>query len=345
MKILFAAANYYPHIGGVEKHLRELSAELSADGHQVTIVVEKHDPSYPGYEKAGIAEVVRLERSTKRFVKSIYRYWQIARNCKRILAADVVHFHDFSVMWGWLPAVILLKLLGRKVFITFHGWEGDCPPRKKILVQRKICELLCRGNICVGDFITKWYGTKADSVIYGGVTKAAALAEKEDLALFVGRLASDTGILQYLSAWKMVSAEFPALTLVVCGDGPLRSSLVEYLKREEISNVSFAGFVEDVESYLARAKVVFTSGYLGILEAFSYATAVVAIHDNRLKKDYLEMMPNSDGMMWIAGSAAEVAASVREALSGSDKMASGYRFSLANDWGNVKKAYYELWDK
>lgn len=40
MKILFFARLFYPHIGGVEKHLFEISTRLTAMGHEVTIVTE-----------------------------------------------------------------------------------------------------------------------------------------------------------------------------------------------------------------------------------------------------------------------------------------------------------------
>jgi glycosyltransferase involved in cell wall biosynthesis len=346
MNIVFVAALYYPHIGGVEKHIRELSRELSQDGHHVTVIVEKHDPSCSSHEECGPVEVVRLNRSSKRFIKTLYRYWQICGIFPKVLKADVLHFHDYSMLWAWLPFVLILRMLGKRFFITFHGWEGHCPPQDKVIRQRKIAERLSRGNICVGDYIEKWYGTKADIISYGGVATATRTGvEKEDMVLFVGRLAPDTGLVQYLAAWKMVSPEFPTFKLVICGDGSLKEWLVKYLGDERLISVTLEGFVEDVDSYLARSKVVFTSGYLGILEAFSYVNAVVAIYDNELKKDYLEMIPGSREMMWIAKDEVEIAACMREALAGSDKPQVAYRYARENDWNKVKKSYYELWAK
>ncbi|HEX8932546.1 MAG TPA: glycosyltransferase, partial [Patescibacteria group bacterium] len=40
MKILFLARRFYPDIGGVEKHVLEISKRLAAIGHEVTVVAE-----------------------------------------------------------------------------------------------------------------------------------------------------------------------------------------------------------------------------------------------------------------------------------------------------------------
>src|SRR3989344_6154039 len=40
MKILFLAARFYPEVGGVEKHVLEISKELLNRGHKINIVTE-----------------------------------------------------------------------------------------------------------------------------------------------------------------------------------------------------------------------------------------------------------------------------------------------------------------
>ncbi|GFO56562.1 hypothetical protein GMSM_35690 [Geomonas sp. Red276] len=165
------------------------------------------------------------------------------------------------------------------------------------------------------------------------------------MVLFVGRLAEDTGIRQYLSAWQSVSAEFPSYKLIICGDGVLKEWVTSFVAEHNL-NVELQGFVHDVDSYLARACVVFTSGYLGILEAFSYSNAVIALYDNPLKKDYLELMPGSEKMMWIAGDNEELQLCMREALAGgSSKPEVGKAFADEHDWSAVKRTYYRLWAK
>ena len=40
MKILFLTRSFYPNVGGVEKHILEVSKALTKRGHIVTVVTE-----------------------------------------------------------------------------------------------------------------------------------------------------------------------------------------------------------------------------------------------------------------------------------------------------------------
>ena len=50
MTIVFLARLFYPHIGGVEKHVLEISRILIEKGHKVSIVTEKHDIKLKNFE-------------------------------------------------------------------------------------------------------------------------------------------------------------------------------------------------------------------------------------------------------------------------------------------------------
>jgi glycosyltransferase involved in cell wall biosynthesis len=348
MKILFIAPNYLPHIGGVEKHLQNLCEEMLQDGHNITILVMKHDNSYEDYEKNGNFEINRLNKSDVRFGNRINFTKYMIVNFAKLLKYDLIHFHDFGTFWTYcLPVWLPLKLFSKKMFVTFHGWEGDVPPRKSVILKRKIVEKLADGNICIGHFISKWYGTKADIVSYGGVDIVADLSQnKEKYLLFVGRLAPDTGISDYIKAWEIISNKYPNLHFIVCGDGVLKADIEKYVKNNNISNIAFEGFVSDVESYIKDAKVIFTAGYLGILEAFSYKKSLIATYDNELKKDYLQMIPNYDEMMWVVDNEIEnIAKAVDEAINDETKKEKAYNYSLHNSWEKVKEDYYRLWNK
>ncbi len=176
MNIIFVAPNYYPHIGGVEKHIRELSYELIKDGHSIIIFVVKSEKLYKDYENDGVIKIIRFNRTSIKFINRFYLNLQLVKHVAKFKQADIIHFHDFGTMWILgLLVYPLLRYMHKKIFITFHGWEGDIPPKKSSIRKRKICEKLADANICVGHFIQKWYGTKADIVTYGGVHKADAI--------------------------------------------------------------------------------------------------------------------------------------------------------------------------
>ena len=345
MKILFIAPNYLPHIGGVEKHLDSLCKEILKDGHSITILVQKFDNSYEDYEKKGNLEIVRIHKKKSKITRRLDLLTYMMVNIKNILKYDVIHFHDYGTFWSYgLGAYPLLKLFNKKVYITFHGWEGDVPPRKSVILIRRLIAKLTTANISVGHFISKWYGTKADIVSYGGVDRVSDMSKnREDYILFVGRLAPDTGIFDYIKAWEVVSKNND-LDFLICGNGILRNEIEEYIKMHNIQRVVFKGFVSDVENYIKDAKIIFTAGYLGMLEAFSYKKNVIATYDNELKKDYLQMIPNYEMMMWVVDDKVENIIKVfDEAILDNSKKEIAYQYSLQNSWETVKQDYYRLW--
>lgn len=157
MKVLFLCRYYAPHIGGVEKHVANISRILSKR-HQIKIVTERYDNKLSEYEHKDGIEIYRIPGPGKLAV------WKwVLQHEKLFNDADIIHAHD---VYFWLFPYKLLHPF-KKTFVTFHGWETQYPiPLKNILI-RKISELLANGNICVGDFIAKWYGTRPDIVTYG----------------------------------------------------------------------------------------------------------------------------------------------------------------------------------
>ena len=157
MNILFLTRLYWPHVGGVEKHVEKIS-EILKKKHEITIVCEKHDPKLSDFESRQGISIYRIPSSDKWV---IWKWW--LGHLQLIKQADIIHIHD--VFFWFLP--FRLPYWTKKVYITFHGWEGVCPIPFKNILWRKLAEKLTRGNICVGDFISKWYGTKPDFVTYG----------------------------------------------------------------------------------------------------------------------------------------------------------------------------------
>lgn len=158
MNVLFMARLYWPHVGGVEKHVYEISQRLKVKGQNIIIVTEKYDSKLPSYEIHDGVEIHRIPANNK---------WQVWKwmwlHGELLNWADVIHAHD---VYFWIIPYKLLHPF-KKTFVTFHGWEGIYPIPWKNIVVRRISEILANGNICVGDYVAKWYGTKPDFITYG----------------------------------------------------------------------------------------------------------------------------------------------------------------------------------
>src|ERR1035437_8309253 len=176
MKIVFLARKFYPEIGGVEKHVLEICKRLVKQGHRVVVITELEkntngqnyhllpESAKPMGKVEGI-EIYRIDVGKQGWLKKFKIWIQLWKLRQLISSADVVHCHD--VFFWYLPIMFLFPF--KNVYTTFHGYEGNAIPTKKAIAMHKLAEKLSRGNICVGDFLQKWYGTKPTFVTYGAV--------------------------------------------------------------------------------------------------------------------------------------------------------------------------------
>ena len=276
MYLLFFTRLYWPHVGGVEKHVRGRNKLLLKKGFEITTVTEKYDNSLKEKESISGEKVFRISYPKVKYLGLLFIWIWIFRNRHLIKRADIVHIHDIFI-W-YLPFRFLFPK--RKVYTTFHGWEGIYPVPWKNIVLRKLAAKLSTNYICGGKYIEKYYGIKVNKVIltpFEVPTKINNNKEKRKL-VYVGRLHEDTGlpkILESIAFLKGFRIEF-------CGDGPMRDECKKYGKVH--------GFVGP-KPYYEKAFISMGAGYNAIMEAMAYKCLVITTYNNPLKRDYLRMTP------------------------------------------------------
>jgi glycosyltransferase involved in cell wall biosynthesis len=341
MKIVFFARRFYPLIGGVEKHVLELSRNLTKKGHQV-IVITENTPKFPQFEKLENTkiEIIRISTGHDNWFKKI-RIWKSLWEKRTIISsADIIHCHD--VFFWYLPFRFLFP--NKKVFITFHGYESY-PISKKAVMVRKASELLSTGNICIGDFIKKWYGTKPTYISYGAVdvdlNKQKLKSKiKNESAVFVGRLDEQTGILTYVDAVSLIKKKYPKFIMTAVGDGAYKKRIAK--------GITVTGFKKNPEVFLTNAHFAFVSRYLAILEALVIKKLVFAVYDNPVKEDYLKMAPFAKYII-VAGSAKELYQKILYYLNHPQEekklIDKGFQWGKQQSWENMTNLYLNLWKK
>lgn len=389
MKILFLTRRAWPEIGGVEKHVLEVSKELVKQGHEVTVVSEDdgsfsrsllaNRPSGLQGETFGTVRTHKITVGVNEKLKKFEIWKWLFKHRDLIKGADLVHAHDVG-FWYW-PFRFLYP--GKPFFMTFHGWEEKFPVPFKNKIVRKISEKMAKGNICVGEYLQKWYGTRADYVIYGGVDVSPRRSHgftnvqpatfevgprKTIELLFIGRLEKETGIMTYLRAINILNfaksfirsllAETPlrlraprgqgeTFKTTILGDGPLRNRIEQYIKENKL-NTLVLGFVDDQEKYLQKARFVFTSGYLSILEAMAAKKLVFSVFENPLKEDYLKMTPFKKFII-ICQTPEELAKKIRFYLKNPQKekkmTETAYNWVKGQTWEKVAEKYIKLWKR
>ena len=277
MNILFITRLYYPHIGGVEKHVYEVAKRLKLKGKSVTIFTEKYDPKLKNVENINGVKVVRFFYPHIKFFGLLNIWLQIFKQRKIILNADMVHIHDVFIWY------LLFRFLfpNKKVVTTFHGWEGVYPIPKWNIFLKKLASKLSYKTIAVGKYIEKYYGIKSNKIIYGGVATPlhSDVVKNRRSMVFVGRLDKDTGLLNFLEYLKTIPKNWK---VEFVGDGELQGECAKYGKVHGFCNPA---------PFLKKAEYCVPGGYLAALEALSYGCKLKLYWNNKVKEDYWKMSP------------------------------------------------------
>lgn len=354
MTIVFFVRLFYPHIGGVEKHVLEISKRLSSIEHKIIVITEQYQKSLKEKEVIDGIEIYRIPVGKNERLKKFEVWWWLFKHQDLLKKADAVHAHD--VFFWHLPFRFIYPR--KNVFTTFHGYETQFPPSKKAILVRKISEKLSKGNICVGDYIKKWYGTKADYVTYGGakIIQNSEFPPKARLArggriqncnsklkiLFIGRLEEDIGIQIYLDALGKLKKK-NKFEITFLGRGKYESQAVKY------GMVVAPNHSNDMYHYseaLLDADIVFASSYLSMLAAMEVKRLVFAVYQNPLKEDYLKMAPFAK-WIFIAGSPKQLAKMIDDMHKNPNKaelmVGKAYNWVKNQTWDEVVNLYLKLW--
>ncbi|MBD3212593.1 MAG: glycosyltransferase, partial [Candidatus Lokiarchaeota archaeon] len=205
-------------------------------------------------------------------------------------------------------------------------------------------------------FIVKYYKTNPTFLTYGGINlpkdKNKSLnKEKSKIinshnVLFIGRLEKDTGFLSYIKALKILKTKYNRrITMIVCGDGNLKSIAKKYVKTYNLS-VEFKGFVSDLDKYYGESDIILSSSYLSILEALYKRKIVISTYQNKLKNDYLKLSPFSK-YIFICENPHKIAHIIddihRNKRKYSIQSEAGEKFAKKRTWDETYKLYKDLW--
>jgi glycosyltransferase involved in cell wall biosynthesis len=340
MNIVFFSRLFYPHIGGVEKHVMEISRILIKKGHKIILITEQYSRDYKLEEYIEGIHIFRVPNLKEGKLKKFQIWKWLFSNYALIKKADIIHCHD--VFFWYLPFRFLFPF--KKVFTTFHGYE-EYPLKPSSILMHKISEKLSNGNICIGDFMKKWYKTNPDFVSYGAVTIPNQTLQnlnkvKSRSAIFIGRIDKQTGILTYAEVVDKIRKTIPDFEFLVIGDGDLKSKIN---KKNKILNA-----VENATKYLTNYNFAFASRYLSILEAMAAKKIVFASYDNPLKEDYLKMAPFSQWAI-ISDSADKIASEVIYLLNDVERSKimtkKAFDWVKTQTWENLAMSYLKLWNK
>jgi D-inositol-3-phosphate glycosyltransferase len=318
VKIAELSTRYPPGPGGVERHVREVSGRLAARGHDVEAFTTELYREYPWQRLAG--DVPREERVDAVAVHRL-KAWSLPGELHypfvrgldaalRRSAPDVAHAHTYGTNHAAAAARYSRKT-GRPFVLTAHyhpiwsiegGWlrhrirgfydrqlaapivaEARC-----VVVQTREEERLLRVPgfpLPKVEIVPPGY-TPLPEPPSGERPFARSVGVEGPFLLFVGRLASNKGLLGLVEAFQVLAKHDPSATLVLVGeDGGMRPAVER--KAAELgltSRVRIPGFVREdrrLASAFREARLfVLPSEYeafgLVLLEALAQGTPAVA---------------------------------------------------------------------
>lgn len=254
MKILQVTPDYYPEIGGIERHIQAISAQMAARGHTVVVATMAPRVAAPLRELTNEVTVLRFPwvgTAVYRFPRGLLRYLQRSRD-----DFDIVHVHNYHT--SLIPIVALAR--PRHMVVTPH--LNDRPhsmvaqalhhPYRAVgrwallRAQAIVCvspperdRLLTR--LCLPADRTQVIATGVDVNRFHPVPRGAA---KGDLQLLVvGRLEPYKRIDGVIDALALLP---PTYRLMVAGDGPARHALEQHAAACGVGDrVTFTGHVSD----------------------------------------------------------------------------------------------------
>jgi glycosyltransferase involved in cell wall biosynthesis len=278
-------------VGGAERHVVDLSAELRRKGHKVAVACSADGELSDALDGANVQVRPLLKRLVKRRVSATY-----VRRLRRLVRGgrfDLVHAHIYAS-----AAASALATLGTGVplVVTEHtegAWQGRSAHLVSRLIYRRARRVIAVSSPIRGRLIERGVRPETISLVPNSVIPAPDTRPDPSGALpdgwregplvgAVARMQPEKGIVNLLKAAARVSSSCPAARFLVVGDGPLREELHSLADRLGLGErVRFLGHRADARVLIGLLDVLvvpsLTEGTpLTVLEAMAVGVPIVA---------------------------------------------------------------------
>lgn len=293
------AAQYFPHLGGVERYTYNLARKLIEDGNEV-VVVTSNVYKLSEYEQVDEIPVYRvpcwnLLAGRYPVLKMNTRFWKINRTLKKQEFDMVIvntRFYPHS-----LYGMILAKKIKAKCITLDHGtshlsvhnkfWDTVGAVFEHSLT--KVDQIFCKDYYGVSGACNEWlshFHIKAKGVLYNSIDLEEVknmqanmkkmyrekynILENATVITFTGRLLKEKGLPSLLNVMDKINKEREDIYLFIAGDGDMQDE-IDSRKNSHIIPVGRIDF-EQIVTLLSESDIFclpsFSEGFsTSILEA------------------------------------------------------------------------------
>jgi phosphatidylinositol alpha-mannosyltransferase len=299
LRVGIVAESYFPHLGGIQEHVRHLRNSLGQEGVEVTILTGRQPETTPalGPEDAEVGVVrvgrARSYRTGGTFTQATlgpFAAWNFYRALRRG-RFDLLNIHGPCDLG--LAFFALSMFRGPKV-LTLHSCFPDARWRRRVAPYYRWVFGQASAVIAVSEATAqsmRRYADFSSTVIPNGVDVPYWNAQPSPRFLkpgmrnivYMGRLEERNGPDLVIDAFGKIAAQLPDVRLLVAGDGPMRPGLEARVLPPLRDRVQFTGALYDERPELLASSSVFllparAVGFsIMVLEAFAAGLPVVAL--------------------------------------------------------------------
>lgn len=257
-RILFISSLYYPHVGGIETMITELSRFYQKQGIESVVLTKKWPETLSQeyeYQSTKIYRVIsaRTEDEFNNIIEWI-------KNNEDKIKTDIIHAIGIR-----RPLPLIGLLLSRywnvPLVSTIAGSEipSTDDPQGGIVwdegkdIMRPVIELsdvvTCVSKSLAVDLMKVIQNTKLLKIIYAGIdarfiNSIARTETEKDYIISLRRLVPSKGIDVLIKAFREIADEYPHIKLIIAGEGPEEVNLKFLAKKLDLENkVKFIGTV------------------------------------------------------------------------------------------------------
>ncbi|MEO7324429.1 MAG: glycosyltransferase [Dokdonella sp.] len=311
MKILMLSDVYFPRVNGVSTSIQTFCRELTASGHEVTVVA----PDYGIDDELREFEVIRLPSRRiafdpeDRLIKASAMRSLVPKLAERHW--DVIHIH--TPFRAHQLGVRLARLTGRPTVESYHTYFEQYVANYLPWLPSRLGRYAVRGfsrRLCsqvdhllipsqqMADVLDAYGISTPATIVPTGIRleefrggdgsrfrQVHGIADDAHVLLTVGRLAIEKNVAFLLEVMRLLVADFPRLLFVIAGEGPDAKRLAGVTEALGlVANVLFVGnlkrHTELLDCYRSADLFVFASSTetqgLVLIEAMALGVPIVS---------------------------------------------------------------------
>ncbi len=334
MRIIQICTNFRP--GGIQRHVLDLTNDLSERGHQVALAGDHGDwcpdDSDPNFEHLSLDKIAAGQDGV---FKRLSEILPVARKLRQALKKhniQLVHSHETA------PAIVArLATMGLNipVIFTYHGSEPEREASVARTAKRCADMTISPSRTSLESLISKGLTREKTHVIGLGVHKLPKVSKEHVAELrksllgkkgrflisSLSRLDQQKGIDMMIEVARKISDKRDDVVFAIGGHGPLSDIVESWAEVTGVSeNVKFLGPVDDVASVLMASDLyLLTSRWealpISIVEAFQTGLPVIATDCGGVK----ELVDPSVGCVLQVGDTRAIAVAVLEMIDNTTK--------------------------